>query len=152
MQGLGSGVILALTEIILADLVPLRERGAYQGAIGLIWSIASIIGPLVGGAFAQRKDWTWRGLFCKPGLLFVREAAELSAYTDLNLPLTGISMVLCLLFLNLKTPREPFSERFRRIDWMYARVALGHAHLTNIVLVPAATFSSSAARRLHCSA
>ena len=47
VQGLGSGVILALTEIILADLVPLRERGAYQGAIGLIWSIASIIGPLV---------------------------------------------------------------------------------------------------------
>lgn len=40
-------MILALTEIILADLVPLRERGAYQGAIGLIWSIASIIGPLV---------------------------------------------------------------------------------------------------------
>ena len=47
VQGLGAGVILALTEIILADLVPLRERGAYQGAIGLIWSIASIIGPLV---------------------------------------------------------------------------------------------------------
>ncbi len=47
VQGMGSGVILALTEIILADLVPLRERGAYQGAIGLIWSIASIIGPLV---------------------------------------------------------------------------------------------------------
>ena len=47
MQGLGSGVIVALTEIILADLVPLRERGAYQGAIGFIWSVASIIGPLV---------------------------------------------------------------------------------------------------------
>ena len=71
MQGLGSGVILALTEIILADLVPLRERGAYQGAIGLIWSIASIIGPLVGGAFAQRQDWTWRGLFCEYGKLSI---------------------------------------------------------------------------------
>ncbi|TFK91581.1 iron permease [Polyporus arcularius HHB13444] len=100
VQGLGSGVILALTEIILADLVPLRERGAYQGAIGLIWSIASIIGPLVGGAFAQRQDWTWRGLFY------------------LNLPLTGISMVLCLVFLNLKTPRASFRDRFRRIDWI----------------------------------
>ncbi|KAI8977720.1 iron permease [Trametes punicea] len=100
VQGLGSGVILTLTEIILADLVPLKERGAYQGAIGLIWSIASIIGPLVGGAFAQRQDWTWRGLFY------------------LNLPLTGISMALCVFFLNLKTPRAPLSERLRKIDWI----------------------------------
>lgn len=84
VQGIGSGGILSLTEIILSDLVPLRERGAYQGMIGLIWAIASVIGPIVvccsldlispivtltgpgvqGGAFAQRKDWTWRGLFC----------------------------------------------------------------------------------------
>ena len=47
MQGIGAGGVLALTEIILSDLVPLRERGAYQGMIGLIWSIASIIGPIV---------------------------------------------------------------------------------------------------------
>ncbi|KAM5544688.1 hypothetical protein V8D89_001586 [Ganoderma adspersum] len=107
VQGLGSGVILALTEIILADLVPLRERGACQGAIGLIWSIASIIGPLVGGAFAARTDWTWRGLFY------------------LNLPLTGISMVLCFLFLNLKTPRAPLSERLSRIDWIGNILVMG---------------------------
>nr|VWO96716.1 DHA14-like major facilitator [Ganoderma boninense] len=107
VQGLGAGVILALTEIILADLVPLRERGAYQGAIGLIWSIASIIGPLVGGAFAARTDWTWRGLFY------------------MNLPLTGISMVLCLLFLNLKTPHAPLSERLSRIDWIGNILVMG---------------------------
>ncbi|KAI0750013.1 iron permease [Daedaleopsis nitida] len=107
VQGLGSGIILALTEIILADLVPLRERGAYQGAIGLIWSIASITGPLVGGAFAQRRHWTWRGLFY------------------LNLPLSGISMALCLLFLNLKTPRAPFSERLSRIDWIGNIIVIG---------------------------
>ncbi|KAL1941010.1 hypothetical protein VTO73DRAFT_7646 [Trametes versicolor] len=107
VQGLGSGVILALTEIILADLVPLKERGAYQGAIGLIWSVASIIGPLVGGAFAQRQDWTWRGLFY------------------MNLPLTGISMILCVLFLKLKTPPAPFSERFSRIDWIGNVLVIG---------------------------
>ncbi len=39
-------------------------------------------------------------------------------WIDLNLPLTGISMVLCLLFLNLKTPPAPLSERLSRIDWM----------------------------------
>ncbi|KAL5508718.1 hypothetical protein ACEPAG_4803 [Sanghuangporus baumii] len=100
VQGIGAGGILSLTEIILADLVPLSERGAYQGMIGLIWSIASIIGPLVGGAFSQRKDWTWRGLFY------------------LNLPLTGISVLLCLVFLNLKVPPGPLSEKVRQIDWI----------------------------------
>jgi MFS family permease len=36
-----------LTEIILSDLVPLQERGAYQGMLGLVWSLASCIGPPV---------------------------------------------------------------------------------------------------------
>lgn len=36
-----------MTEIILADLVPLNERGTYQGMIGLVWSLAACIGPPV---------------------------------------------------------------------------------------------------------
>ncbi|KAF8810805.1 MFS general substrate transporter [Phlegmacium glaucopus] len=107
VQGVGSGGILSLTEIILADLVPLSERGAYQGMIGLIWSIASIVGPIIGGAFAQRRDFTWRGLFY------------------LNLPLTGISMLLCLFFLNLKIPHQTFRDKFRRIDWIGNFIVVG---------------------------
>lgn len=107
VQGMGSGGILALTEIVLADLVPLAERGAYQGMFGLTWSIASVVGPVVGGAFAQRKDWTWRGLFY------------------LNLPLTGISALLCLFFLRLKVPHASFKERFARIDWIGNLLIIG---------------------------
>ena len=87
VQGAGAGGILALTEIILSDLVPLHERGMYQGMIGSVWSIACTLGPPVvgtlchylsispdgavqGGAFASRKDWTWRGLFCKTVLSY----------------------------------------------------------------------------------
>ncbi|OSX62054.1 hypothetical protein POSPLADRAFT_1074411 [Postia placenta MAD-698-R-SB12] len=107
VQGIGSGGILALTEIILSDLVPLSERGAYQGMIGLIWSIASIMGPIVGGAFAQRRDFSWRGLFY------------------LNLPLTGISMFLCIFFLKLKTPRSTFRQKMRRIDLIGNIIIMG---------------------------
>lgn len=48
-QGVGSGGILSLTEIVLSDLVSLSERGAFQGAFGAIWALASAIGPVIGG-------------------------------------------------------------------------------------------------------
>lgn len=47
VQGGGAGGILALTEIILSDLVPLNERGMYQGLIGMVWSVACTLGPPV---------------------------------------------------------------------------------------------------------
>lgn len=43
-QGIGSGIILCVSEIILSDLVSLSERGAFQGAFGAIWSLASAVG------------------------------------------------------------------------------------------------------------
>jgi len=58
LQGVGSGVILSLTEIILADLVPLSERGTFQGAFGAVWALASAVGPPVGGALAS-ANWHW---------------------------------------------------------------------------------------------
>ncbi len=51
------------TEIVVADIVPLRERGKYFGIIGAIWAVASVLGPLVGGALASAGAWRW--LFCK---------------------------------------------------------------------------------------
>ncbi|CAK5275831.1 unnamed protein product [Mycena citricolor] len=48
MAGIGGGGILNLTEVLIADLVPLAERGLYQGLVGLAWSLASCIGPPIG--------------------------------------------------------------------------------------------------------
>lgn len=45
IQGIGGGGIINLAEIITSDLVPLAERGLYQGILGLTWSFASGIGP-----------------------------------------------------------------------------------------------------------
>ena len=57
IQGIGGGGIIALTEIIVTDLVPLRLRGNYFGIISAMWSLGSVCGPILGGGFAQNVSW-----------------------------------------------------------------------------------------------
>ncbi|KIJ29240.1 hypothetical protein M422DRAFT_188781 [Sphaerobolus stellatus SS14] len=97
IQGIGGGGILNLSEIITSDLVSLAERGLYQGMLGLTWSFASGIGPPIGGALAEKASWRW---------LFY-----------LNLPLSGMSFVLVIIFLRVKRPEGSISEKLSRVDW-----------------------------------
>ncbi|KAG8972869.1 hypothetical protein FRB90_010125, partial [Tulasnella sp. 427] len=97
IQGIGGGGILAMTEIVVADLVPLRQRGTYMGVIGAVWAIASAIGPPIGGAFSQ-SNWRW---------LFY-----------MNLPLTAIAGILVWFFLHLKVPQDDLRSKMRRMDWL----------------------------------
>ncbi len=61
LQGVGGGGIIALTEILVTDLVPLRQRGQWFGVISAMWSIGSVTGPIIGGAFAQAVSWVGHG-------------------------------------------------------------------------------------------
>jgi len=96
-QGIGSGVILSLVEIVLADLVSLSERGSFQGAFGAVWALASATGPPIGGAFAKAN---YRWLFY------------------MNLPLTAGVFAIVGLFMNLKTPLGTMKEKLGRMDWI----------------------------------
>ncbi|THH31764.1 hypothetical protein EUX98_g2446 [Antrodiella citrinella] len=98
VQGLGAGGLQSIPNIIVSDLVPLSERGTYQGFIGLTWAFASAIAPLVSGALASNGQWRW--------------------FFYLNLPLCGIALVLILLFLHLPTPPGTLQEKLNRIDWI----------------------------------
>ena len=53
VQGLGGGGLFALSQILIGDLLPPRERGRYAGWISGMWAVAGIAGPLLGGTFAQ---------------------------------------------------------------------------------------------------
>jgi EmrB/QacA subfamily drug resistance transporter len=58
-QGLGAGGLMSLAFSIVADVIPPRERGRYQGYFGAVFGAASVIGPLVGGFLVDEASWRW---------------------------------------------------------------------------------------------
>ncbi|KAG9044554.1 hypothetical protein FS837_007959 [Tulasnella sp. UAMH 9824] len=113
IQGVGGGGILAMAEIVVADLVPLSERGNYMGIFGAVWAVASAIGPPIGGAFSQ-SNWRW---------LFY-----------MNLPLTGIAAVLVYFCLTLKVPQDDLRTKMRRMDWTGNAIVIASTTITVVAL------------------
>ncbi|HEX3783643.1 MAG TPA: MDR family MFS transporter [Pseudonocardiaceae bacterium] len=59
VQGLGAGGIMVTSSALIADVIPLRERGKYQGALGSVFGVVTVIGPLLGGLFVDHLSWRW---------------------------------------------------------------------------------------------
>ncbi len=57
LQGLGAGGIRSLAVAIIGDVASPRERGRYQGVMGVSAVAATIVGPLVGGFFVDHLSW-----------------------------------------------------------------------------------------------
>lgn len=98
IQGSGGGGIMSLTEIIITDLVPLRDRGTWFGYQSGIWAIGSVTGPVIGGAFAATGSWDW--IFW------------------INLPICGIGFVAVVAWLKLNEVPGPVLPKISRFDWM----------------------------------
>lgn len=98
VQGLGTGGINVLPEIIICDLIPPRHRGPYLSAMLSTAAIASTIGPIIGGALAL-VDWRW--IFW------------------LNLPVSGACAIGTVLLVNVKYQRsESWLAALRRVDFI----------------------------------
>jgi len=82
VQGLGGGGLMILALAIIADVVPARQRGKYQGIMGAVFAVSSVAGPLLGGYFTDGPGWRWAFWMNIPlGIL-----AILSAVYFLKLP------------------------------------------------------------------
>jgi len=62
VQGLGVGGLTALVQVVIATMVPPRERGRYSGYIGAVFAMATVSGPLIGGLIVD-SPLGWRGCF-----------------------------------------------------------------------------------------
>jgi EmrB/QacA subfamily drug resistance transporter len=105
VQGIEAGGLVVLPNICIADLFSLRTRGIFYGVMGMVWAVASTLGPVLGGVFATKATWRW----C----------------FYINLRLSGIAMLILSLFLKMHNPRTPIKQGLAAIDWTGSILIIG---------------------------
>ncbi|KAK9772824.1 putative Major facilitator superfamily (MFS) profile domain-containing protein [Seiridium cardinale] len=99
VAGFGASGIFAGGFTILTTIIPLHKRAVWTGVMGSTFSIASIVGPVLGGALTQNVTWRW----C----------------FYINLPIGGAAAAVFFALVHLKaapTELQPVKEKLKNID------------------------------------
>lgn len=59
LQGVGGGALMVTAMAVIGEVIPMRDRGRYQGALGAVFGVTTVIGPLLGGFFTDHLTWRW---------------------------------------------------------------------------------------------
>jgi EmrB/QacA subfamily drug resistance transporter len=110
LQGLGGGGLMALAMATIGDVIPPRERGRYQGYFAAVFGTSSVLGPVLGGWFADGPGWEW--------IFFI------------NVPIGLAALVITSAALKI-----PHVRREHSIDYLGAAVVV--ASVTSILLYTA---------------
>lgn len=87
-----------LIELIVCDLVPLRERLKYMGMVFILFAVGSGIGPFIGGVLVQQVTWRW--------VFYI------------NLPIGAVPFILLFLVFHTDYKRKTFKESIGRFDYI----------------------------------
>jgi MFS family permease len=104
--GIGGGGMTTVVSIMMSDIVPLRERGTWQGIINIIYASGAGCGAPLGGVLADLVSWRWAFLG--------------------QFPLCVAAFIIVALVLNL--PKQEVSDwktKFGRVDFLGAFVLIG---------------------------
>jgi len=84
LQGIGGGGLTVTATALIGEVIPLRERGRYQGALGAVFGVTTVIGPLLGGYFTDHLTWRWAFWINVPvsAVVFFVAAAAIPALAD----------------------------------------------------------------------
>jgi MFS family permease len=109
IQGLGAAGIGTGAYTIIAFVAEPRKRPLFTGIIGMSYGIASVLGPLIGGAFADKISWRW----C----------------FYINLPIGSVSALIILLFFHNPRGAEPveasWKEKLLQMDPVGVAMIMG---------------------------
>ncbi|KAH7305290.1 major facilitator superfamily transporter [Stachybotrys elegans] len=98
IQGIGGAGCVVMPEILICDLVSLRERSTYVAILTACWGSGTLVAPIIGGALASPGTWRW---------IFY-----------MNLPVTGAAVIPILMLKMRKPPsNDTFAQRLARVDW-----------------------------------
>ncbi|KAK9354063.1 major facilitator superfamily domain-containing protein [Lipomyces doorenjongii] len=98
IAGIGGGGIQILVILVLTEIVPIQQRGMTQSLIGVAFGVASIVGPLVGGAFTTHVTWRW----C----------------FYINLPIGAVTIFAVLVCFTPPPSRGSLKEKVKMIDYL----------------------------------
>ncbi|CAE6483487.1 unnamed protein product [Rhizoctonia solani] len=98
ITGIGGGGLILLGQLIVGDVVSVRERGKYQGILGAFVALSNGIGPLIGAAYSQKASWRW---------IF-----------RMNMPLAVFASVCVYFFMPLKKVHGTAIDKLKKVDFV----------------------------------
>ncbi|MEK5641569.1 MFS transporter [Paenibacillus rhizosphaerae] len=95
LQGFGAGALAPVCFTVIGDLFSGKQRGKMMGIFSSVWSVAGLLGPLIGGYFVDQVSWRW--------IFYI------------NLPIGIIALLLVVVFLH-----QPIERQAKKIDYLGA--------------------------------
>lgn len=128
VQGVGIGGLMALVQIVIADLISPRERGKYMGVIGAVMGVGTVAGPLIGGVITDSIGWEWNFWVFVPfsvaALVLIQKTLHLPKRPPrpvkidyLGATLIAAGVIMLLLWVSLAGTADAVAAGSKNFEW-----------------------------------